>query len=219
MKLRVTVLGAGFGGLELTSILSKALGEQLDLTLIDQNDSFAFGASKLDVMFGRKSADSVRISYRKIHKPGVRFHQETILSIDPQTCQVVTDHGTYDADILVVALGADYDLNATPGLREGDEGRGEQHDDHEDQRDPDGRARPLGGFLAGYFDARAPDGLGHRHLGLVGRPAEAELLLDPEQREEEPADGHQRGDSGEDGWEEEPPGCRGFGRLVGFVGL
>src|SRR5262249_55542435 len=33
--------------------------------------------------------------------------------------RVVTDGGTYDADILVVALGADYDVAATPGLSEG----------------------------------------------------------------------------------------------------
>ena len=32
---------------------------------------------------------------------------------------MVTDHGTFDADVLVVALGADYDLAATPGLVEG----------------------------------------------------------------------------------------------------
>ncbi len=31
-----------------------------------------------------------------------------------------TDAGTFDADVMVVALGADYDLDATPGLAEGD---------------------------------------------------------------------------------------------------
>jgi sulfide:quinone oxidoreductase len=51
MKLRVVVLGAGFGGLELSTMLSEALGDRLDLTLIDKNDSFFFGLSKLDVMF------------------------------------------------------------------------------------------------------------------------------------------------------------------------
>ena len=40
MKLRVVVLGAGFGGMELSSILSETIGDSLDLTLIDQNDSF-----------------------------------------------------------------------------------------------------------------------------------------------------------------------------------
>ena len=119
MKLRVVVLGAGFGGLELSSILSEAIGDYLDLILIDKNDSFIFGFSKLDVMFGRKTSDAVRLAYRNIVKHGVHFHQESITAIDPETRQVTTDGGTYEADVLVIALGADYDLNATPGLTEG----------------------------------------------------------------------------------------------------
>jgi len=119
MKLRVVVLGAGFGGLELTTILSEAFGERLDLTLIDKSDSFVFGFSKLDILFGREKPDAVRHYYRDIVKPGVCFRQEAILAIDPETRRVTTDGGTYEADILVVALGADYDLDATPGLAQG----------------------------------------------------------------------------------------------------
>jgi sulfide:quinone oxidoreductase len=119
MKLRVIVLGAGFGGLELSTILSETLGEHLELTLIDKNDSFFFGFSKLDVMFGRKTPDAVRLAYHNIVKPGVRFCQETISAIDPQARRVTTDRGTYEADVLVLALGADYDPDATPGLVEG----------------------------------------------------------------------------------------------------
>jgi sulfide:quinone oxidoreductase len=119
MALRVVVLGAGFGGLELSTILSEALGDRLDLTLIDKNDSFFFGFSKFDVMFGRKTSDAVRLAYRHIEKPGVRFCQETITAIDPETRHVTTTGGTHDADVLVVALGADYDQSATPGLVEG----------------------------------------------------------------------------------------------------
>ncbi len=119
MKPRVVVLGGGFGGLELTSMLSDALGDDLNLTLIDRNAFFFFGFSKLDVMFDRKMPDEVRIPYRSIVKPGVTFRQETITAIDPEAKRVTTDSGTYDADILVVALGADYDPGATPGLVEG----------------------------------------------------------------------------------------------------
>ena len=119
MKTRVVVLGAGFGGLELSTMLSEAIGDSLDLTLIDKNDSFFFGFSKLDVMFGRKTSEAVRFAYSAIDKRGVRFRQETITGIDPQRRVVTTDRGTYEADVLVVALGADYDLEATPGLREG----------------------------------------------------------------------------------------------------
>jgi len=116
MKLRVVVAGAGFGGLELSSILSETLGDNLDLTLIDQNDTFFFGFSKLDVMFGYKSPDAVKISYSSIVKTGVRFRKETITAIDPVNKLVTTQKGSYEADVLVIALGANYDINATPGL-------------------------------------------------------------------------------------------------------
>jgi NADPH-dependent 2,4-dienoyl-CoA reductase/sulfur reductase-like enzyme len=59
-KPRIVVLGAGFGGLELTTLLSDSLGDSIDVTLIDKSDSFVFGFSKLDVMFGHKRPEAVR---------------------------------------------------------------------------------------------------------------------------------------------------------------
>src|SRR5258706_14208754 len=110
MKTRILVLGAGFGGLELSTMLSEAFGDGIEVTLIDKGDAFYFGFSKLDVMFGRTTPDAVLLPYRKFLKPGVRFLQEMISSIDPVAKRVTTDRGTYEADFLVVALGADYDF-------------------------------------------------------------------------------------------------------------
>lgn len=115
----VVILGAGFGGLELATRLSESLASEVHVTLLDQNDSFGFGFSKLDILFGRKSTADVRLHYRDIAKEGVEFRQERVVSIDPEKRQVTTDTASYDADILVVALGADYDLAATPGFEEG----------------------------------------------------------------------------------------------------
>ena len=119
MQTRVVVLGAGFGGLELTTILSDAFGNSIDIVLIDKGDAFVFGFSKLDVMFGRQMPPDARHAYRDVVKPGVRFLQTTVRSIDTASKRVVTDGGTFDADILIVALGADLDPAATPGLAEG----------------------------------------------------------------------------------------------------
>src|ERR1700726_1185293 len=116
MKTRVVVLGAGFGGLELSTLLSETLGDGVDVTLIDKSDAFVFGYAKLDVMFGRTTLDAVRLPYRNFVKPGVRLKRETVGTIDPVGRRVITDGGTYEADFLIVALGADYDLDATPGL-------------------------------------------------------------------------------------------------------
>jgi sulfide:quinone oxidoreductase len=118
MSTSVLVLGAGFGGLELSTRLSEELGDQVDVTLIDRADAFVFGFSKLDVMFGTRTPESVRLRYADLTTPHIRFRQETVTAIDPVARRVVTDLDTYEADVVVVALGADYDLAATPGLVE-----------------------------------------------------------------------------------------------------
>lgn len=119
MNERVVILGAGFGGLELSTILSEAMGDEIEVTVIDENDAFVFGFSKLDVMFGRTTSDRVTMAYGDIAKPGVRVLRETITAIDPESRRVTTDAGVHEADVLVIALGADYDMDATPGLAEG----------------------------------------------------------------------------------------------------
>src|SRR5881227_2607127 len=98
--MRVVVLGAGFGGLELTTRLSEEFGADADVVLIDKTDDFVFGFSKLEVMFGHSLPDQVRHPYRDFVKPGVQFVQSTIRSIDPEAKRVVTDAGTFDADVI-----------------------------------------------------------------------------------------------------------------------
>jgi sulfide:quinone oxidoreductase len=166
MKTRVVVLGAGFGGLELASTLSEALGEDVEVTLIDKSDSFVFGYSKLDVMFGRTTLDAVRLPYREIVKPGVRVVEETVVAIDPDARRASTDGGTYDADILVVALGADYDFNATPGLLEGG-----------NEFYSVGGAQRLGELLPSFSRGRAIIGVCGAPFKCPPAPSETALLL------------------------------------------
>ena len=117
-RARILVLGAGFGGLELSATLSSALGPDADIILMDQAEGFVFGFSKLDVMFGKQPPAQVFHPYKDIDKPGLRFVRTAIGSIDPQAKRVDTDAGSFAGDIIVVALGADLDPSATPGLTE-----------------------------------------------------------------------------------------------------
>jgi sulfide:quinone oxidoreductase len=115
---RILILGAGFGGLELSTQLSEALGDTAEVTLIDKGDAFVFGYSKLDLLFRDAAPEAVRLPYAEFVKPGVRLLRETVTAIDPAAKRVSTDAGEHEADYLVIALGADYDLAATPGLAE-----------------------------------------------------------------------------------------------------
>ncbi len=115
---RVLVLGAGFGGLELATQLSERLGDADEVTVIDRGDAFVFGYSKLDLLFRGRSAREVSLPYERFVKPGVKLLRETVTAIDPAAKRVSTDSGVHECDRLVVALGADYDFDATPGLTE-----------------------------------------------------------------------------------------------------
>jgi sulfide:quinone oxidoreductase len=169
MNERVVVLGAGFGGLELSTMLSEASGGDIDVTLIDKNDSFVFGFSKLDVMFGRETPDAVRLPYSRIAKPGVRVLRETVTAIDPEARRVTTDAGAHEADVLVIALGADYDIDATPGLAAGGN----------EFYSVAGAAR-LAGIISTFSQGHAVIGVCGAPFKCPPAPSECALLLDQE---------------------------------------
>jgi sulfide:quinone oxidoreductase len=163
---RVVIAGAGFGGLELATLLSEGAPDDVDVVLIDEADSFVFGYSKLDVMFGRATIDAVRLPYAAIDKRGVRFVQETITAIDPEAHRVTTDAGTHEGDVLVVALGADYDFAATPGLAE-----------HGDEFYSVGGAAQLTEKLHSFSAGRIVIGVCKAPYKCPPAPSEAALLL------------------------------------------
>ena len=169
MSTRIVILGAGFGGLELSTMLSEALGDTVDVTLIDKSDAFVFGFSKLDVMFGRTMPDAVRLAYSEIAKPGVRVVRETVTAIDPEARRVTTDAGVHEADVLVIALGADYDMDATPGLAEGG-----------NEFYSVAGAERLAGIIPTFSQGHAVIGVCGAPFKCPPAPSECALLLDDE---------------------------------------
>lgn len=165
--MRVLVLGAGFGGLELTTTLSDELGDEIEVILIDRADGFVFGFSKLEVMFGSALPDAVFHPYRHLDKAGVRFVQTTVRSIDPVARRVDTDSGPFDADIIVVALGADVDPSATPGLVEAG------HEFYTEQS-----AFALRDVLADFDGGRVVVGVTSTPFKCPPAPSETALLMD-----------------------------------------
>ena len=105
----------------LSSRTPAEFGGDVEVVLVDRSDGFVFGFSKLDVLFGRKSPDEVRHLYRDLASPGVRFVRSEVHSIDPESRRVVTDVGEFEADALVIALGAELHPEQTPGLVEAGE--------------------------------------------------------------------------------------------------
>jgi sulfide:quinone oxidoreductase len=171
MPRRVVILGAGFGGLELSAMLSEALGPDAGVTLIESGESFVFGYSKLDLMFGRAQPEAVRLHYRDVAMPGVRLARETVTAIDPERRVVTTNAGEHEADVLVVALGADYDMEATPGLAEGG-----------NEFYSVAGAERLAALIPSFSEGSAVVGVADAPFKCPPAPSECALLLDDELR-------------------------------------
>ena len=78
MKTRVVVLGAGFGGLELTTILSDTFGDAIDIVLIDKVDVCPGGGS-----IWRRCISSIAVTPALIatFRPGVQAWKRSCNSV------------------------------------------------------------------------------------------------------------------------------------------
>ncbi len=101
----------------------------------------------------------------------MRLLRETITAIDPEAKRVTTDAGVHEADYLVIALGADYDLAATPGLAEVDS-----------EFYSVAGAKKLAGVIPSFSSGRALIGVCGAPFKCPPAPSECALLLDDELR-------------------------------------
>lgn len=115
----MVVVGAGFGGLATAVELRKLLPHRIRVLLIDRRDKFSMGFMNLWLMTGEiNSPRECLYPIKGVEKRGVIFVNEEVVEIDADRKKIKTPENVYQADKLVVALGAEYALDAVPGFRE-----------------------------------------------------------------------------------------------------
>ncbi len=112
---RALVLGGGFGGLACAHELRRLVPEA-SVTLVDRSPTFVVGATQTWVMLGERRPEEVGRARQRLARAGIELVQAEVSGIDPAGRTVSTSLGPIEADFLVVALGADLDLDAAPGL-------------------------------------------------------------------------------------------------------
>lgn len=115
-KTTTLILGAGFGGIATANALRRALPPEHRIVVIDRSRHFHIGATKPWVMLGHKTVADVSHDREALKGRGVEFVHAEALGIDLSAGAVATDRGPQRGDYLVIALGADYDPSAIPGL-------------------------------------------------------------------------------------------------------
>lgn len=110
------ILGGGFGGLSCARALRARAPRDHRILLIDRSPVFVVGAAKTWVMVGERRADEVMKTRAALIPEGVELLREDVRRIDPAARLVETDRNHHRADFIVVALGAELDFAAVPGL-------------------------------------------------------------------------------------------------------
>jgi sulfide:quinone oxidoreductase len=116
---QIVVLGSGFAALETVFLLRKRLHEQLDITVVSEDEWFTYRPGTIYIPFGSKSDDFVSNIDRALVRREVVWLGGKVIGIEPAERMVVVaggDRVTYDR--LVVATGAAARPEEIPGLAE-----------------------------------------------------------------------------------------------------
>ena len=105
--MKLIIIGGGFGGLRLARKLSNKNG--FDITLIDRFNFHQFQPLFYQVATAGLDASNISFPIRKVfHKSGnVHFRMARVERIDNSNKKVITDIGSFEFDVLVIATGAD----------------------------------------------------------------------------------------------------------------
>jgi sulfide:quinone oxidoreductase len=112
------ILGGGFGGIATANSLRRLLADEHEIVVIDESPRFYVGAGKTWIMLGERTYDQVSQSRMELLAPGVRFIEAKVQNIALSERTVFSGRELLKWDFLVVALGADLNLAAVPGLAE-----------------------------------------------------------------------------------------------------
>jgi sulfide:quinone oxidoreductase len=110
------ILGAGFGGIVTAQALRRALPRDDRVVLVDRADRHVFAPSLLWMLVGRRSATQISRPLQVLARNGIELVRGEIARIDPAARSADVNGQTLGGDALVIALGAEYDLSAVPGL-------------------------------------------------------------------------------------------------------
>ena len=114
----VLVLGGGVGGLVAANRLARALDGRGGVVLIERESDHLFTPSLLWLMGGKRRPEQIRRPLSALRRRGVEVVRAEIESIDPRARSVVAGGKAFNADHIVIALGADLAPERVPGLVE-----------------------------------------------------------------------------------------------------
>jgi sulfide:quinone oxidoreductase len=114
---RVLILGGGFGGIAAAHRLRQKLSPEDEIVLVDRGTHFMVGFRKTWALIGESSLAVGQRPLSALEGHGVRIINGTISAIDPAARVAEVDGRRFEADAMVVALGAELAPEKIPGFQ------------------------------------------------------------------------------------------------------
>lgn len=115
---RTLVLGAGFGGITVSTELKRLLGDEHEVVLVDRAEEFSMGLRKLWELVGHATIADGSRPRELLREHGIDLRRGEISAIDPAARSATVNGEVIEADYLVIALGAVQRPDLVPGLAE-----------------------------------------------------------------------------------------------------
>ncbi len=112
----IVILGGGVGGLVTARELRKRLPRQHRIILVDREREHLFAPSLLWLMVGLREPESIKRPLKRLERHGIEVRLGEVERIEAEMRRVTVAGETVEADHLVVALGAELNPEAVPGL-------------------------------------------------------------------------------------------------------
>jgi sulfide:quinone oxidoreductase len=112
------ILGAGLGGIVAAQALRRALPRSDRVVLVDRAAGHVFPPSLLWLLVGKRQTPQISRPLERVAGGGIEFIHGEVTRIRAQERAVDIDGRTLNGDALVIALGAEYNPAAVPGLAE-----------------------------------------------------------------------------------------------------
>jgi len=110
------ILGGGFGGISAANALRRLVPPEHEVAVVDQTSHFYVGAGKTWIALGERTYEQISRPRAELLVPGVRLVQARVAALELAERRVITEQGALRFDQLVIALGADLNPAAVPGL-------------------------------------------------------------------------------------------------------
>ncbi len=115
---RTLILGGGIGGIVAATVLKRAMGKDMDVTVVDKCPYHFYTSSFPLLMIGQRKPEQITRRLDGLERKGINFVQAKVTGLHLSENSVSTTKGQHAYNYLIIALGVEYHPETVPGFAE-----------------------------------------------------------------------------------------------------